>query len=182
METDLAGMREMAEELGEKMSPAPRSGLGAGLLEGGGLHGRGDDAQARLQQDVALHARLRPLAHADARAGAVRDGHPGPGGRRRPEGPESLPTLVYLNDKHGGLSYETSVRAPSSSILGMWDMGALRLLIRLVNLYILRAVLLRRYDHTTSTPSSESIPFSSVWKRSPLFLVSGTHPHVILPP
>ena len=70
-ESDLAGMRRMADELGDRMSPA--SGRGAARrLDRRAAHQRRGAAQGGLQRGLAVLPLLRPAAHPDAGRAAVR--------------------------------------------------------------------------------------------------------------
>ena len=65
-DSDLVGMRRMMKGHEKEMSPASRRPPEPSL-DRRGLHQREDDAPARLQSHVAVHAELRPSADSDAR-------------------------------------------------------------------------------------------------------------------
>jgi aspartyl-tRNA(Asn)/glutamyl-tRNA(Gln) amidotransferase subunit A len=94
-ESDLVGLRRLADSLGDRMSPHLVDVLRTEWTAEP-VHQRGDGAQGRLQRRLALLPRLRPAADPDARRARFRARHPGPDHDRRAGRRAVLLVVVHL--------------------------------------------------------------------------------------
>ena len=98
-ETDLAG-NAPAGGRARRADDAPSGRLHHPAVDGGGPHQRLGRAQGAGEQDVALHARLRLPAHADAGVCALRALHPGAGDHRGAHGAALRLARLHLPAQH----------------------------------------------------------------------------------